>query len=90
MILFLAEARAEYDAHLDYLASYDEHVAGAFEDRVGDVLGYIEAGVSLGTEAELPTGERVRRVYIRPLLFFYGRQGEDVLVYRVRHDARGA
>jgi len=81
-------ARRELDAYLVWLDEHSTAAATRFVGAVENALDVLVSGAADGRLVTLTDGRRVRRWYVRPLVVYYLRQGDEVLVLHAHHQAR--
>jgi plasmid stabilization system protein ParE len=88
LIRYTAVARRELGGQLAYLGAVNADAADRLEAEVLSALRLLAAGKVDGPEVEFRDGRRVRKWSVPPLAIFYDRDGQDVVVRRVRHGAQ--
>lgn len=87
-VRFLPVARRELAGQLAYLNVVALAAGPRLIGAVRSALGVREAGSVDGPESVLRGGRRVRRWLVLPLVLFYVRDEQGVLVLRARHGAQ--
>lgn len=82
------EARRELGAQVAFLASVSPDAARRLAANVRHALSLLDGGKVEGPEVQLRDGRTLRRWVVPPLLLFYGRDGHDIVVRRIRHGAQ--
>ncbi|HEU4407799.1 MAG TPA: type II toxin-antitoxin system RelE/ParE family toxin [Polyangiaceae bacterium] len=82
------EARRELAAQVAYLASVNPDAARRLAAAVRGALKLLDGGKVDGPQVQLKDGPRVRRWLVSPLQLFDERDGNDVVVRRVRHESQ--
>lgn len=81
-------AQAELGAQLAWLEEHSPPAATRLQAVLENAFEMLASGVVDGRPVTLPSGRRVRRWYVRPLVLYYVRQGDEVVVLHAHHEAR--
>ncbi len=84
-VRFVEVARRELAQQLAWLLPLSPEAASDLLERVQHVLTLLDQEVADGRPVVLKSGRRVRRFVVPPLVLFYDRKGDEVVVRRVRH-----
>jgi plasmid stabilization system protein ParE len=84
-VRFVETARRELAQHLAWLLPLSPDAAARLLDHVHHVLALLDQDAAEGRPVVLKTGRTIRRFAVPPLVLFYDRRGDEVVVRRVRH-----
>jgi plasmid stabilization system protein ParE len=88
LIRYTAVARREIGEQLAYLGAINADAADRLEAEVLRALRLLATGKVDGPEVQLRDGRSVRKWVVPPFVIFYERDGQDVVVRRLRHGAQ--
>lgn len=80
------EAEADLDAHLEWLEEHNPAAAARFLGAFEHALALLRDGWAEGPPSALVTGEPVRRWVVSPLVLYYVREGDTLVVLRAPHE----
>jgi toxin ParE1/3/4 len=87
-VIFTAEALADLDGILDYIANHYPAVSGQFTNRLNSVLARIAKWPESAQEVSDRPGVRVTPLIRYPYKVFYRISGEAVEILHIHHAAR--
>ncbi len=86
---YVRAAIRDLSRQVEYILECNPSAADALERAVEQVLAGIADQRLDGTEHTLrASGRRVRRWYVPPLMIYYVRRPDEIVVLRVRHHAQ--
>lgn len=88
-VVLTPRALDELAAAVGHLVDRNFEAALALRARVEGTLDLLASGVLEGSPARLWTGENVRRFVVSPLILYYQREADALVVYAI-HDGRRA
>jgi plasmid stabilization system protein ParE len=81
-------ARAAVASHLTWLEENNPPAAARFQGALENAIETLASGVVDGRPVRLQSGHPARRWYVRPLILYYQRHSDVVVVLHARHEAR--